>query len=196
MTKSGNSQPDFVHDAGLFGFLLEDCSFADSQNIPIEIHSVEQEFLEAVVFDRECQVFKRVGARRTGGTTLLCMMALYYHTQCKKVAFIVPNSTVVHLAQEQLKDIMVEGYVHGTGNRTNDCHLYVEGNLQHPHNQNSHPIMFFYGDRKDDVLVALKGWRFDYIFMDTFHNGRFPQVYQAAQMQLNSGGKIIANVTP
>ena len=179
---------EFEHDPGLFAFLQFQCSLKDDPGYDFEVQSCEQEFLEAVCCDESEKIIVRKNSRRSGGTTLFCAMALYYHLIGYRVALTTLNYNMLALLAGVIDNIDVYGYT--PMHSKVDASVYLRSVLYENQRAPINIQMIVVGDRYD---TAFKGKSFDYVFMDNVTSRDQNKAYQGAIT--NTTKKIVINVT-
>lgn len=184
MTESMTSPLDYQHDPGLFTFLQKKCRLEPHVNLPYEVHKAEQDFLEAIIDEKKGAILRK-GFRNSGGTTLLCAIALYYHLISKRVIFVTTAHGTLHHTLNTFGSILVKDF---DMVRCNDRKFYMRPVIGTE--RSLKPIDIRPYDIGTDNNRAFLGKQYDYIIFD-----EPPHVHIAASAEMHAREKVIINET-
>ena len=181
----------YVYDPHrFFDFVEKNCRLVDHNNefLNIKIHEFDHSFINVVLHSNKPHVIRDQG-RRSGGTTLLSLLALFYTLDEHKSVTLISSSTSMALAWgHTLKNIQLLTHT-VTGALLTGV---IKINIKDIHDASESIIRIMANDHH--LLYKLSGCHHDYIFIDGTGNIN-PHILNDMCSMLNSGGKVIENIS-
>ena len=173
---------------GIVGFIKTQCRFNDAHHMfaDIKFGAIEQNFI-ADVFYGENPFIRRSEARRTGGSTLLALIASYYALHGKKVIMLFNHLQVAeHMMRVTFPSFTINGISLDSPNRKR-----IELRSLNRKGESVY-IDVLYGN---NLAESIRGRLIDYMLVDATIN--LPkEVLLEATAHLKPGGKMIINEIP